>query len=71
MPEYLLGIKAEADRLTALGYDVGEPLADEVPLHAVPGGTQTHAVQFSSQGVFWYDAASNKVWFLPGAGADR
>lgn len=68
MAEFVLGMKAEADRLAALGIDVGEPLADEQPLYDTAGGLQIAAYQRSSKGLFWYDAGSNTVCFLVAAG---
>ena len=67
-PQFVLGILTEANRLKALGINVGAPLENEVPIHATPGGEQIAAYQRTANGLFWYSAKSNTVCFLPAAG---
>lgn len=67
-PEFILGMKAEAERLAALGIDVGKPLEAEQAIHDVPGGKQIAAYQETERGLFFYSTEGNTVHFLEAAG---
>lgn len=66
-PQFVLGVKAEADRLRGLGIDVGDPLSNEHYLKG-PDGKDVLSLQATSKGLFIYDPLANVVHFLAAAG---
>lgn len=66
-PQFVLGIKAEAERLRGLGIDVGEPLSNERYLKN-PDGTDALSLQTTTKGLFLYDPLANIVHFFGAAG---
>lgn len=64
VPEFILGIKAEAERLKRLGIDVGVPLEHETYL--VEGAP--YSLQFTTKGYFMYARAGHTVHFFKAEG---
>lgn len=64
MYEFILGVRAEADRLRAQGVDVGEPLENET--YPFPGAP--YSFQTTTTGLFVYSAQGNVVHFFRAEG---
>lgn len=64
VPEFILGIKAEAERLKKLGIDVGVPLEHETYL--VEGAP--YSLQFTTKGYFMYSRVGHVAHFFKAEG---